>query len=279
MPFEIHAFLRDFFLKKVAFKIFIITLLSQSTISCTPQKLTQHNEIKLSTPILSYPSTLFQDSISLYFLNTPELSQIHYTTDGSDPTYISPIFRKKEAFTQSVYLKAYAMCYPFIPSEMVEVEFLQAEPVEDIQEITLQPSPSEKYPGGGKASLIDFEKGSLNFRENTWMGFDQPVIDVEFTFEKNRPVKEVILSSIQDHGSWIFLPEKIEVITPTDTVLSQWEIPTEAEAAKLRFLHIPLDDIEIRQLRIRITTLEKIPDWHPGAGHQPWLFVDEIIIK
>lgn len=171
------------------------------------------------------------------------------------------------------------MCYPFIPSETIEIEFLQAEPIDDIKEIQLKPDPSEKYPGGGKVSLTDFEKGSLNFREKTWMGFDKQVIEVEFTFEKNRAIKEVILSSMQDHGSWIFLPEKIEVITPTDTVLSQWEIPNEAEAAKLSFLHIPLDDIETQKLRIRITTPEKIPDWHPGTGHQPWLFVDEIIIR
>ena len=34
-----------------------------------------------------------------------------------------------------------------------------------------------------------------------------------------------------------------------------------------------------RFVRIRAYNIGKIPDWHPGAGGDPWIFIDEIIIR
>ncbi len=34
-----------------------------------------------------------------------------------------------------------------------------------------------------------------------------------------------------------------------------------------------------RYVRMRAFNFGKIPSWHPGAGGNPWIFVDEIIIK
>ena len=34
-----------------------------------------------------------------------------------------------------------------------------------------------------------------------------------------------------------------------------------------------------RYVRVRAFNIGKIPAWHPGAGGDPWIFVDEIIIE
>jgi hypothetical protein len=34
-----------------------------------------------------------------------------------------------------------------------------------------------------------------------------------------------------------------------------------------------------RYVRMRAYNFGKIPAWHPGSGGDPWIFVDEIIIK
>lgn len=283
LPFEIRAFLGYFFLKKVAKGILLIFLSFQIIISCTPLKknsnLTQEKETQLSTPIAYYPSTLFEDSLAITFAPTYPGSNIHYTIDGSTPTANSPIFFAKQQFTSSTKLKALAIHASLKNSEMIELELLQAKKLDQVQEIELHQKPSDSYPGEGAKSLIDLQKGSLNFRENAWMGFDQQEVEINISFTQPQKLNEVILSTLQDHGSWIFLPEKIEVISENDTAFFQWEIPEMAGAKRLAYLRISLDEIETKNLRIRIINADKIPHWHPGAGHKPWLFVDEIIIR
>jgi hypothetical protein len=34
-----------------------------------------------------------------------------------------------------------------------------------------------------------------------------------------------------------------------------------------------------RYIRVRASNIGKIPSWHPGAGGDPWIFVDEIFIR
>jgi hypothetical protein len=37
--------------------------------------------------------------------------------------------------------------------------------------------------------------------------------------------------------------------------------------------------ITARYVRVRAYNFGKIPSWHPGAGGEPWIFVDEIFIR
>jgi hypothetical protein len=34
-----------------------------------------------------------------------------------------------------------------------------------------------------------------------------------------------------------------------------------------------------RYVRIRAYNIGKIPAWHPGVGGDPWIFIDEVIIR
>ena len=36
---------------------------------------------------------------------------------------------------------------------------------------------------------------------------------------------------------------------------------------------------EVNSLRIEMTNLERIPDWHEGVGNKAWLFMDEWIFN
>ena len=37
--------------------------------------------------------------------------------------------------------------------------------------------------------------------------------------------------------------------------------------------------VKARYVRIKAYNFGKIPSWHPGAGGDPWIFIDEIIIE
>ncbi len=264
------------FLQKIALAVCSIVALW----GCSTNKtFSQENDIRLSAPIPQYSSTLFEDSFCLSFAPGYPNSHIHFTTDGNMPSRKSAIFTGKQCFTQSIHLKAISFHPHLQASEMVEIDFLQVKRLEKVKAISLLQEPSDSYPGGGASSLFDLQKGSLNFREKAWMGFDEKVVEIQLEFEKPQKLSQLSLSTLQDHGSWIFLPEKMEVISQDGSVLSQWPIPQLAEAKRLAYLHVSLDEIETQSLRIRITNADVIPDWHPGAGHRPWLFIDEVILK
>lgn len=267
---------------RVVYRLGMLIVISQILVCCTIKQntaLLQEEEIRLSPPIFYYESSLFEDSILVKFAPNYPGSTIHYSTEGTHPDEKSSVFSQNQHFTQTTHLKAITFHPHLQASEMVEINFLKVKMLAQIKEITILQEPSENYPGQGAKSLIDLQKGTLNFREKTWMGFDQKVVEIQLEFETPKKLSQLTLSTMQDHGSWIFLPEKIEVIWSNDSVLSQWEIPQAAAAKRLAYLSISLDEIETQNLHIRITNADAIPDWHAGAGNAPWLFIDEIIIE
>ena len=38
----------------------------------------------------------------------------------------------------------------------------------------------------------------------------------------------------------------------------------------------PGEKIKSNKLKLTLSPLQKIPDWHPGKGKHGWLFIDEI---
>ena len=40
-----------------------------------------------------------------------------------------------------------------------------------------------------------------------------------------------------------------------------------------------IDPVRARYVRVRAYNLGKIPSWHPGAGDDAFIFVDEIFIE
>ncbi len=87
-----------------------------------------------------------------------------------------------------------------------------------------------------------------------------------------------MLSTLLNHGAWIFLPEKIEVRTKKASFVADWEIPILEQTKGLTYLTVPLEGVKTKRLFITIQNAKAIPDWHSGAGTPPWLFIDEIII-
>lgn len=153
--------------------------------------------------------------------------------------------------------------------------------------------PDTKYNGqNGVASLAD----GLHLRENKIMGraygihYKHPFytgyrnhdsqLVFYFKFDRLEPISSIIIPSLNDYNSWIFAPEKIEVIINGKTyplvdrhlekinpycTLSEHELP-------------PLEKpIMTDELEIRITPLT-LPKGHFGAGQNAWTFLSEIII-
>ena len=99
------------------------------------------------------------------------------------------------------------------------------------------------------------------------------------------PVRQAGLGLLQDMRSWIFMPHEVfvdvsqdgETFTPAGSV--GHNVPDDVEGVFRRDLMVELDGTPIRALRWRASSYGLLPKWHPGAGGESFIFVDELLVK
>ena len=90
---------------------------------------------------------------------------------------------------------------------------------------------------------------------------------------------------LQVAGPWIWMPDRVEFEVSTDGVnfSPATEIkpgfPQREMTPTVREYTQQIAPTKARFVRIRAYNIGKIPAWHPGAGGDPWIFIDEIIIR
>ena len=65
------------------------------------------------------------------------------------------------------------------------------------------------------------------------------------------------------------------------TLLGKRKLPPTPEGATnaLTFITTTCSQTSVHYVKVVIQHLEAIPQWHPGKGTPPWLFIDEILIE
>ena len=145
---------------------------------------------------------------------------------------------------------------------------------------------SKKYSGGGKKALTDGRTAGTGFRDDAWQGFIGKQLTLIMDLKEGQKPNEIKLSFLQSQLSWIFLPERIEIYGTTGEGADEllWDsgnIITEQNGRKLRKSWVaPISNSKAyEQLKFKIHTIDKCPEWHPGSGKAAWLFLDEIEVN
>jgi len=156
--------------------------------------------------------------------------------------------------------------------------------MEDV-EITLMNPPGQAYAGNGVQSLVDNVRGSSEFQDGNWLGFEQEDCEAVIDLRSVRPITRVAVGCLQSQGSWIFFPKAIEVALSEDGTdfrpvgrIDTGE-PKRGEEMLSRDFVISLESVTARFVRIRAANVGVCPPWHAGAGGKAWVFVDEIKIE
>ena len=229
--------------------------------------------------ILNYRPNNLQ--LKSYEVDTWAETDIYYTTDGSTPApthgtrYDKPITVDKE-----MTIKAIAYHKDLGASPVAEAHYVFFNKDKTLAYLT-QPNP--QYFAGGNDGLIDGIRGKANWRVGNWQGIQgdfEAIIDLQ----ENKDVKRVAVSCLEDVRAWIFFPSKVEVFISDDGEHYQPfgtanGIGSEkSEEAKLHEF-VVTGKSKGRYLKVKATNYGKLPDWHVSAGHQAWLFMDEIMVR
>jgi hypothetical protein len=248
------------------------------------QQMAQLDDFQLAAPLVQFESQLFQESLTISASVHFSDAYITYTTDESEPNADSERWNGSLTITQNTLLKLQAFHPDCQASELIAIPFFKVSAITDIQRVKLAKEPSPKYPGKGAKALFDLKKGSLNFRESAWMGFEGDDVEVHLEFQKKRPIQKVTASILEDHGSWIFAPFAIILWISEDGKNYEkageeiFPLLGENTSSGLKFLSVTTNEIQTKYLKIQVKSIPAIPTWHQGSGGKGWLFIDEILI-
>ena len=203
---------------------------------------------------------------------------IYYTTDGSEPTKSSNVYKEPLKLTQDTHLKAKVFGQETESSFEQQFLFNKA----TVRPIEFLSKPSHNYTFGGAITLVDGRKGGTNSRSGEWLGFSEAPCEVVITLKENTPVKEVRFNAFIETGDWIYPPTSFEVWGSKDgksyNLLAKENYALPKEPLKeIKTYSLSFPEKEVTYLKVKINGVNKIPSFHQGATGKPgFLFIDEI---
>ncbi len=234
----------------------------------------------INTETASYEPTYSKDWDRVRVkLSSVNPGKIYYTIDGSIPSKDSNFYKEAFELTKSSTIKTIYFDETGNPGPVssfdLNIHQLMGKPV-----MLMQPY-SSKYTAGGPMGLVDGVKGSMNYNDNKWQGFEgkdfMAVVDLGEVSE----FSSIKIGFLRAINAWIFLPEYVEVTISEDgkdfVPLKKWEFRPASADDKNQILNLNYEQkSKARFLKIHGKSIGGNPDWHSNPGEKGWIFVDEI---
>ncbi|MBK8147430.1 MAG: discoidin domain-containing protein [Acidobacteria bacterium] len=151
-------------------------------------------------------------------------------------------------------------------------------------DVTLFSTYNRQYTGGGPKGLIDGIRGTTNFASGEWQGYQSQDFVAIIDLKRETEIRELGGGFLQVARSWIWMPVKVEFEISNDGVNFTkaaeivTDVPAEDMEHRIRDYRTKIAPAKARYVRVTARNLGKIPAWHPGAGFDAFIFVDEIFI-
>ena len=237
----------------------------------------------LDAPSIIADTDFFKDSIEVtldYFFKGVDL---YYTLDGSEPDTTSTRYNAPIVLTASTLLKAVSHKPGWELSPVKTVSFKKSNILPN--SITLSNKPNEKYKGNGGNTLIDLKRGTSNFVDGNWIGYEGSSFAATLKLQKEELISTVSVGAFSSPEKWIFYPKGFKVWVSQDgqnfKLVHTEKLPTEKPNSdtKFQFFDLNIPPTKSTYVKVEVISQLKNPSWHPNPGGKSWLFVDEIVLN
>ncbi|WP_289644708.1 chitobiase/beta-hexosaminidase C-terminal domain-containing protein [Maribacter aestuarii] len=240
-------------------------------------------ETELLPPTIIADSDFFKNELKVEMSYPFDDTAIYYTLDGSIPdststAYIAPIVLKNTTNVNAItYKKGWGQ------SEVVSASYKKS--TMDYEGITLNKPPNEKYKAQGGNTLIDLKRGSGNFVDGNWVGYEGTHFNATLALGEKKEVSSVSVGALSAPASWIFYPTGFKVSVSDDGKnFKSWhteKLPEQKPSSLVEksFFDLSFPATTAKYVRVEVKSILKNPSWHQNPGGKSWLFVDEIVVN
>ncbi len=235
----------------------------------------------VAVPVITGERT-FVDSTPVTLSTLTPNAKVYYTTDGGIPTKASSVYTAPFTIERTTTVKAIAIAANGIASFPVE-SVLTRRPHD--WTVKVLSGYSTQYTGGGDYAIIDGIRGTVNFASGEWQGVQGKPYEAVIDLKRETEIKELGGSFVQAAGPWIWMPAniKFEISSNgndwTQVADIKTDVPLTEMKPTVREFVQKITPVKARYVRIHAFNIGKIPSWHLGAGGDPWIFIDEVIIR
>jgi hexosaminidase len=144
---------------------------------------------------------------------------------------------------------------------------------------------SRHYPGSGDSTLVDGICGSTDHHDGRWQGFPGGEVVLNIDLGEERTLQELSVGCLQYSAAWILPPRSVTFGVSRDgaayTELSTVPLRQDEQDMTRQRVAFSVDvgGMRARYLRVRCDAQEVLPEGHPAAGREAWLFLDEISVR
>jgi predicted alpha-1,2-mannosidase len=233
-------------------------------------------------PLVEASANTFKDKMEVKLKGLEKGPLIHFTADGSDPNLKSPVYEKPIPISATTTIKARAIRADGEQSLVTSATFHK---IPNEWSIELQSRYSPQYPAGGEMALIDGIRGNNNFSTGAWQGYQGQDFIAIIDLGRIREINKLGAGFLQDVGSWIWMPRRVEFELSADgklfgaPVVIENDVPDKEYNVVVRDLVKTISAQPARYVRVKAVGYGRIPEWHPGKGGDSWIFIDEIVIE
>lgn len=237
----------------------------------------------IAPPKIIAATNFFKDSLEIKLESIFDNVAIFYTVDKSTPDSTSIPYKSPFIINQSTNITAIASKEGWKTSKLNSQSFKKSS--FNYKDVSLNKSPHEKYTGQEGATLIDLKRGSTNFIDGNWLGYEGSHFTATLALTNTEEISTVSIGALAAPSSWIFYPRGFTVKVSQDgvhfTKIISTTLPVEKPNTEvtLQFFDIEIPKTKAKFVQVTIKSPLKNPDWHPNPGGKSWIFIDEIILN
>ena len=207
---------------------------------------------------------------------------VRYTLNGSTPCFLSRKYEEPLVITESCELKAVAMA-DVSERKVLSRKFDFHKAVG--KNVTFSRKPHKKYCGGFPYSFVDAVRGTNVYKSVEWVAWNGKPIDIIVDMDQTEPYSSVTAGFLSNKSSYIFLPQSLAVAVSEDgenyseVADAYYGVEPEDAPDDITDLTLSFPETTARYIKLTVTPVEAVPQWHHASGRRTFVFIDEIIVK
>ena len=142
-----------------------------------------------------------------------------------------------------------------------------------------------QYTGGGAQALSDGVRGDSEWQKGNWQGLQGQAYEAIIDLGDTQIIHSLHAGFLQDTRSWIVYPRNVSYSFSLDG--KQWanatgtmnRIPADSLGSQKQTIHTYMKPVKARYIMMRAAQYGTLPEWHPGAGGETFIFVDEVEVR